>query len=68
MGEFAALAYTLAPDAKGLAKLREKPGFMMIYHRMMGAGGHRRLQKLSYWRSISALCRLSTNDIAFRFT
>jgi hypothetical protein len=35
MGQFATLTLALAPHVKGIAELRQKPRFMMIYHRFM---------------------------------
>jgi hypothetical protein len=48
-GQLAPIALTLPPDVKCLAKLRKKPGTMMIYHRFMRASGHFNLLKLSCW-------------------
>jgi hypothetical protein len=35
VGQFATLTLPVAPDVNGFAKLRQKPRFMMIYHRFM---------------------------------
>jgi len=35
MGQFAALALTIAPDVNGFSELRQKARFMMIYHRFL---------------------------------
>jgi hypothetical protein len=35
MGQFATLTLALAPHVKGSSELRQKPRFMMIYHRFM---------------------------------
>jgi hypothetical protein len=35
MGQFATLTLAIPPDVNGIAELRQKPRFMMIYHRFM---------------------------------
>jgi len=35
MDQFPTLTVALAPHVKGIAKLRQKPRFMMIYHRFI---------------------------------
>jgi len=35
LGQFAALALTVAPHMNGLAEVAQKPDIMMIYHRFM---------------------------------
>jgi hypothetical protein len=35
VGEFATLTLTVTPHVDGFAELRQKPRFMMIYHRFM---------------------------------
>jgi hypothetical protein len=35
LGQFPALAHTLAPDVNGFLNLGPKPGTMMIYHRLV---------------------------------
>jgi len=35
MGQFAALALTIAPDVNGFSELRQKTRLMIIYHRFL---------------------------------
>ena len=46
IGPVRGAARTLAPDMKGFAELGQKPGTMMIYHRLMRESGHFQLLKL----------------------
>src|SRR5450756_3111996 len=65
--QFEPLVPPLLPKVEGLTELGQNAGPMLIRHRLMCAGGHRRLQKITFKASISAPNQLSTNDTLCRF-
>src|ERR1700722_10630737 len=65
MGQFATLALAIAPDVNGIAELRQKPGFMMIYHRFMWTSGHLNLLKLTCCLQYQRCARFPQTTLCF---